>query len=36
MPGETREITAKYRKKDLQGAIPVVEVDGWNVKPGDE
>lgn len=36
MPGETREITAKYQKEDLQGAIPVVEVDGWNVKPGDE
>jgi exo-1,4-beta-D-glucosaminidase len=31
MPGERREVAATFRTKDLQGAIPVVEVDGWNV-----
>jgi exo-1,4-beta-D-glucosaminidase len=31
MPGEKREITATYRTADLGGAIPVVEVDGWNL-----
>jgi exo-1,4-beta-D-glucosaminidase len=33
MPGEKREIKATYRIEDLQGASPVVEVDGWNVTP---
>ena len=31
MPGETREVIATYRSKDLQGQAPAVEVDGWNV-----
>ncbi len=31
LPGEKKEITASYRKTDLQNATPVVEVDGWNV-----
>jgi exo-1,4-beta-D-glucosaminidase len=31
MPGERREVTATFRRKDLQDATPVVEVDGWNV-----
>jgi len=31
MPGEKRELTATYRAKDLAGAAPVVEVQGWNV-----
>jgi exo-1,4-beta-D-glucosaminidase len=30
MPGEKKEITASYRKADLHGAAPIVEVDGWN------
>jgi exo-1,4-beta-D-glucosaminidase len=32
-PGEMREINASYRSSDLAGAIPTVEVDGWNVLP---
>jgi len=31
LPGEKREITARYRAADLQKAEPVVEVQGWNV-----
>ncbi len=31
LPGESREITAKYHPRDLGGSRPVVEVDGWNV-----
>src|SRR4029077_2841727 len=31
MPGERKEATASYRRADLQGATPVVQVDGWNV-----
>ena len=33
LPGETRRITAEYAPKDLGKARPVVEVEGWNVKP---
>ena len=32
MPGEIREITAKYKHSDLNGRDPIVEVEGWNVK----
>ncbi len=32
LPGEKREITATYEAKELAGATPVVQVDGWNVK----
>jgi hypothetical protein len=31
LPGETREIVARYATKDLAGAKPVVTVEGWNV-----
>jgi exo-1,4-beta-D-glucosaminidase len=31
LPGERRELTATYRARDLAGAAPVVEVEGWNV-----
>jgi len=31
LPGETREIEARYAPKDLGGATPVVTLDGWNV-----
>jgi exo-1,4-beta-D-glucosaminidase len=31
LPGEKRELKATYRAKDLAGAGPVVEVEGWNV-----
>ena len=31
LPGETREIEARYAPKDLGAAKPVVTVDGWNV-----
>ena len=32
VPGESREITAKYSARDLGKAAAVVEVEGWNVK----
>jgi len=32
LPGEKREVTATYQAKELAGALPVVQVDGWNVK----
>ena len=32
LPGETREVTATYRKNALGTAKPVVEVTGWNVE----
>jgi exo-1,4-beta-D-glucosaminidase len=31
LPGERRELTATYRARDLAAAVPVVEVEGWNV-----
>ena len=31
MPGEKREITARYRVSELDNAMPAVEVSGWNV-----
>jgi exo-1,4-beta-D-glucosaminidase len=33
LPGESRRITATYSASDLGRAAPLVEVDGWNVKP---
>jgi exo-1,4-beta-D-glucosaminidase len=33
LPGETRTVKATYATKDLRGSLPVVEVEGWNVKP---
>jgi exo-1,4-beta-D-glucosaminidase len=33
LPGEMRRIAATYGARALGGAAPVVEVDGWNVKP---
>ena len=33
LPGETRRIAATYAAADLGRLAPVVEVDGWNVKP---
>jgi exo-1,4-beta-D-glucosaminidase len=32
LPGESRQVTATYRTKDLSHSAPVVEVGGWNVK----
>ena len=32
LPGEKREIAARYAAKDLGDAKPVVAVDGWNVE----
>ena len=32
LPGQSRQITATYRARDLGRATPVVEVDGWNVR----
>jgi exo-1,4-beta-D-glucosaminidase len=31
LPGETREIDARYAPKDLGAAKPAVSVEGWNV-----
>ncbi|HWW74966.1 MAG TPA: glycoside hydrolase family 2 protein, partial [Pyrinomonadaceae bacterium] len=31
LPGERREVTARYRVRDLQGARPSLAVGGWNV-----
>jgi hypothetical protein len=33
MPGERLEVSATYRREDLQGAEPVVKVEGWNLPP---
>jgi exo-1,4-beta-D-glucosaminidase len=30
-PGESRELTATWERRDLSDATPVVTVDGWNV-----
>jgi exo-1,4-beta-D-glucosaminidase len=30
-PAEKREVTATFAATDLEGAVPVVKVDGWNV-----
>jgi exo-1,4-beta-D-glucosaminidase len=32
LPGETREIAARFAEEDLAGAVPSVEVGGWNVE----
>ena len=32
LPGEKREVSAKYRASDLGAAKPAVEVSGWNVE----
>ena len=32
LPGEKREITARYYLKDLGDAVPSLEVTGWNIK----
>jgi exo-1,4-beta-D-glucosaminidase len=32
MPGEKREITARYRASELGTAKPAVEVSGWNLE----
>jgi exo-1,4-beta-D-glucosaminidase len=32
LPGEKREIAAKYRTSELGASKPVVEVSGWNVQ----
>ena len=31
LPGETREVAARYAPADLAGATPVVALEGWNV-----
>ncbi len=32
LPGETRTIKATYNMRDLGRAVPVVQVEGWNVR----
>ena len=32
LPGESRTLTAVVNVRNLRGAVPVVHVDGWNVK----
>ena len=31
LPNESRDITATFRTQDLRGAVPAVEISGWNV-----
>jgi exo-1,4-beta-D-glucosaminidase len=31
LPGESREVSADFATEDLHGAVPVVEVGGWNI-----
>jgi len=31
LPGETRQLTARYEVRDLHGRAPALAVDGWNV-----
>lgn len=31
MPSEKKQITARYQRSELHGAVPVVQVDGWNI-----
>jgi exo-1,4-beta-D-glucosaminidase len=33
LPGEKRELSASYAADQLQGAKPVIELQGWNVRP---
>jgi exo-1,4-beta-D-glucosaminidase len=33
LPGEERVITGRYELASLEGKAPVLEVDGWNVRP---
>jgi exo-1,4-beta-D-glucosaminidase len=33
MPGETREVTATYRMRDLGGTSALLAVEGWNSSP---
>jgi exo-1,4-beta-D-glucosaminidase len=33
MPGETRDVAAKYSRQDLGSSPPVIAVEGWNVAP---
>jgi exo-1,4-beta-D-glucosaminidase len=32
LPGETRQVKARYATKDLKGSKPYVEVGGWNIQ----
>jgi exo-1,4-beta-D-glucosaminidase len=36
MPGEKREITATYPRKQLGGVKSAIKVDGWNMAPASE
>jgi exo-1,4-beta-D-glucosaminidase len=33
LPGETRQLTAKYRTEHVHGPHPVLEAEGWNIIP---
>ncbi len=33
MPGEAREIVATFAAREIRGAAPFVEIEGWNVVP---
>ena len=33
LPGETREVTARYNTRNAGKATPSVEIEGWNVNP---
>ncbi|HEY0711478.1 MAG TPA: glycoside hydrolase family 2 protein, partial [Polyangia bacterium] len=36
LPGETREVNASYRQRDLGGQPPVIELVGSNLRSGDD
>ncbi|KPL13989.1 MAG: hypothetical protein AMS23_05085 [Bacteroides sp. SM1_62] len=33
LPGETREVTVKFDLKDLEGTMPYLMLEGWNIDP---
>jgi len=33
LPGESKEVHGTFAAKDLNGAVPAVKVDGWNILP---
>jgi exo-1,4-beta-D-glucosaminidase len=33
MPGESRELSASYQLKDLNGSRPMLNIEGWNITP---
>ena len=32
LPGEKKDIKARFAKDELRKAVPIVKVDGWNIE----